>query len=126
MHELHAAYFKRHFATLRHRPKISELVHQEQTGEGIRGEVDQGARPPATSSQAASFPPLGPSTPTPHQDHKVILQNLASLTVCVPYHLPIAARQVLMSLAQKGTTVTLITKTSKRYEGVVVSTESER
>jgi len=26
------------------RPKIPELVHQEQTGEGIRGEVDQGAR----------------------------------------------------------------------------------
>ena len=31
-----------------------------------------------------------------------------------------------MSLAaQKGTTVTLITKTSKRYEGVIASTESE-
>ena len=26
------------------RPKIPELVHQEQAGEGIRGEVDQGAR----------------------------------------------------------------------------------
>ena len=81
--------------------------------------------PPATSSQAASFPPLGPSTPTPRQDHKVTLQNLASLAVCVPYHLPIAARQVLMSLTQKGTTVTLITKTSKRYEGAIASTESE-
>lgn len=60
--------------------------------------------PPTTSSQAASFPPLGPSTPTPRQDHKVTLQNLASLA---------------------GTTVTLITKTSKRYEGVIASTESE-
>jgi hypothetical protein len=34
-------------------------------------------------------------------------------------------RLVLMSLTQKGTTVTLITKTSKRYEGVIASTESE-
>ena len=33
---------------------------------------------------------------------------------------------ILISLAQKGTTVTLITKTAKRYEGVIVSTtESE-
>ncbi|KAI0303768.1 hypothetical protein B0F90DRAFT_1893394 [Multifurca ochricompacta] len=61
--------------------------------------------PPATAGQAASFPPLGPSTPTPRQDHKAILQNLASLT---------------------GTTVTLLTKTAKRYEGVIASTtESE-
>jgi|SRR6266850_1165855 len=30
-----------------------------------------------------------------------------------------------MSLAQQGTSVTLLTKTSKRYEGVVASTESE-
>jgi hypothetical protein len=29
---------------------------------------------------------IGLSTLTPRQDHKVILQNLASLTVCVPYH----------------------------------------
>lgn len=42
--------------------------------------------PPTTSSQAASFPPLGPSTPTPRQDHKVILQNLANLTVRISYH----------------------------------------
>ncbi|KAF8486095.1 hypothetical protein DFH94DRAFT_710449 [Russula ochroleuca] len=61
--------------------------------------------PPATSNQAVSFPPLGPSTPTPRQDHKVVLQNLAGLT---------------------GTTVTLVTKTAKRYEGVIASTtESE-
>jgi hypothetical protein len=33
---------------------------------------------------------------------------------------------ILMSLAQKGTTVTLLTKTAKRYEGVIASTtESE-
>ena len=32
---------------------------------------------------------------------------------------------VLMSLTQKGMTVTLITKTSKCYEGVIASTESE-
>ncbi|KAI9512104.1 hypothetical protein F5148DRAFT_1273963 [Russula earlei] len=51
---------------------------------------------PATSAQAVSFPPLGPSTPTPRQDHKVILQNLASLTA------------------------------AKRYEGVVSSTAGER
>ncbi|KAH9002958.1 hypothetical protein EDB86DRAFT_2894179 [Lactarius hatsudake] len=61
--------------------------------------------PPTTSTQAASFPPLGPATPTPRQDHKVVLQNLASLA---------------------GTSVTLLTKTAKRYEGVVASTtESE-
>ena len=41
--------------------------------------------PPTNSSQAASFPPLGPSTPTPRQDHKVILQNLADLTVRISY-----------------------------------------
>ncbi|KAN0139031.1 hypothetical protein V8E53_003419 [Lactarius tabidus] len=60
--------------------------------------------PPATSTQAASFPPLGPATPTPRQDHKTVLQNLAS---------------------HAGTIVTLITKTAKRYEGVIASTESE-
>lgn len=61
--------------------------------------------PPAASTQAASFPPLGPATPTPRQDHRTVLQNLASLT---------------------GTTVTFLTKTAKRYEGVIVSTtESE-
>ncbi|KAN0120664.1 pab1 binding protein [Russula decolorans] len=60
--------------------------------------------PPPATSQAVSFPPLGPSTPTPRQDHKVILQNLGGLT---------------------GTTITLLTKTAKRYEGVIVSTESE-
>jgi hypothetical protein len=32
---------------------------------------------------------------------------------------------ILMSLVQKGTTITLLTKTAKRYEGVIVSTESE-
>ena len=59
-----------------------------------------------TSSQAASFPPpLGPSTPTPRQDHTVILQNLARLMYVSPInHLPL----VLMSLAQKGTTVSPI------------------
>ncbi len=46
--------------------------------------------PPATSTQAVSFPPLGPSTPTPRQDHKVVLQNLAGLTVRIIYHQPIA------------------------------------
>jgi hypothetical protein len=30
-----------------------------------------------------------------------------------------------MSFTQQGTSVTLVTKTSKRYEGVVASTESE-
>ena len=34
-------------------------------------------------------------------------------------------RLVLMSLTQKGTMVTLITKTSKRYKGVIALTESE-
>lgn len=47
--------------------------------------------PPATSTQAASFPPLGPSTPTPRQDYKLILQNLASLTVRAVYHSYITA-----------------------------------
>ena len=42
--------------------------------------------PPPATSQAVSFPPLGPSTPTPRQDHKVILQNLAGLTVRIIYH----------------------------------------
>jgi len=46
---------------------------------------------PATSTQAVSFPPLGPSTPVPRQDHKVILQNLAGLTVSVIYLQPITA-----------------------------------
>ncbi|KAI0250212.1 hypothetical protein BJV78DRAFT_1283349 [Lactifluus subvellereus] len=60
---------------------------------------------PASSAQAASFPPLGPSTPTPRQDYKAILQNLAGLT---------------------GTTITLLTKTAKRYEGIIASaTENE-
>ena len=39
--------------------------------------------------------------------------------------LHITAGGVLMSLAQQGTTVTLLTRTSRRYEGVVASTESE-
>jgi hypothetical protein len=76
--------------------------------------------PPPATSQAVSFPPLGPSTPTPRQDHKVILQNLAGLTVRLIYHQTIT--MFLMFLAQKGTTVTLITKTTKRYEGVIAST----
>ena len=46
--------------------------------------------PPATSAQAASFPPLGPSTPTPRQDHKAILQSLAGLTVRIIFHLTVA------------------------------------
>lgn len=80
--------------------------------------------PPPATSQAVSFPPLGPSTPTPRQDHKVILQNLAGLAVRFIYHQPIA--MILMFLAQKGTSVTILTKTAKRYEGVVTSTtESE-
>ena len=58
-----------------------------------------------TSSQAASFPPLGPSTPIPCQDHKAILQNLARLMYVSPInHLPL----VLISLAQKGMTVSPI------------------
>ncbi|KAH8994929.1 hypothetical protein EDB92DRAFT_1795000 [Lactarius akahatsu] len=61
--------------------------------------------PPTTSTQAASFPPLGPATPTPRQDHKVVLQNLASLA---------------------GTTITLTSKAGKRYEGVITSTAGER
>ncbi|KAI9461642.1 hypothetical protein BJY52DRAFT_1117025 [Lactarius psammicola] len=61
--------------------------------------------PPATSTQAASFPPLGPATPTPRQDHKTVLQNLANLA---------------------GTTITLATKAGKRYEGVITSTAGER
>ena len=82
--------------------------------------------PPATSSQAASFP-LGPSTPTPRQDHKVILQNLASLTVCVPYHsLAYRCPSGAYVTCSKGDDGHLITKTSKRYEGVIASTtESE-
>jgi hypothetical protein len=80
--------------------------------------------PPPATSQAVSFPPLGPSTPTPRQDHKVILQNLAGLTVRLIYHQPIT--MILMFLTQKGTTVTLLTKTAKRYEGAIASTtESE-
>jgi hypothetical protein len=51
------------------------------------------ARPPngptPATSQAVSFPPLGPSSPVPRQDHKVILQNLAGLTVRLIYHLRI-------------------------------------
>jgi hypothetical protein len=57
--------------------------------------------PPATSNQAVSFPPLGPSTPTPRQDHKVVLQNLAGLTVRVIYHQPITVGS-LCSLLKRG------------------------
>ncbi|KAH9068390.1 hypothetical protein EDB83DRAFT_2506046 [Lactarius deliciosus] len=67
--------------------------------------------PPTTSTQAASFPPLGPATPTPRQDHKVVLQNLTSLAT-------------LAGLT--GTTITLTSKAGKRYEGVITSTAGER
>jgi hypothetical protein len=54
---------------------------------------------PASSTQAASFPPLGPSTPTPRQDHKAILQNLAGLTVRIIFHLTVACPR---SLPKRG------------------------
>lgn len=41
--------------------------------------------PAPATTQAVSFPPLGPSSPAPRQDHKLILQNLAGLTVRLIY-----------------------------------------
>ena len=58
--------------------------------------------PPATSTQAASFPPLGPATPTPRQDHKSVLQNLASHAVRVVFHFAITAGSYSCSLPKRG------------------------
>jgi hypothetical protein len=58
--------------------------------------------PPATSTQAASFPPLGPATPTPRQDHKTVLQNLASHAVRIVFHFPITAGSYSCSLPKRG------------------------
>jgi hypothetical protein len=74
--------------------------------------------PPAASTQVASFPPLAPATPTPRQDHKAVLQNLANLAVRIVLHFTIS----LYSCSFPKRTVILLTKTSKRYEGVIAST----
>jgi hypothetical protein len=58
--------------------------------------------PPPATTQAVSFPPLGPSTPTPRQDHKVVLQNLAALTVRVIYHQPITVGSLCSLLIGDG------------------------
>ena len=58
--------------------------------------------PPATTTQAASFPPLGPSTPTPRQDHKAVLQNLASHTVRIVFHFTITIASYSCSLPKRG------------------------
>lgn len=52
-----------------------------------------------------------------------MLQTLAGLTVCDIYNAHMA---LYIDRINQGTTITLSTKTARRYEGVVASTTGER
>ncbi|KAJ7756399.1 hypothetical protein DFH07DRAFT_477591 [Mycena maculata] len=59
---------------------------------------------PQPSAPPASFPPLAPTNGANGSSQERVLQSLAGLT---------------------GTTITLLTKTAQRYEGVIASTSAE-
>ena len=78
---------------------------------------------PVSANSNTSVPP--PSTTNPRTDPKerTLLQTLAGLTVCDIYNAHMALH---IDRFNQGTTITLSTKTARRYEGVVASTTGER
>ena len=78
---------------------------------------------PVTANSNGSAPPPPATNLRTDPKERTLLQTLAGLTVCDIYYAHVALR---IHRFDQGTTVTLSTKTGKRYEGVVASTTGER